>query len=118
MIGAALVLGVAYYAGWTDTPAGWIPFVFLAVIVLGFSTWEGGFIGIQRPNKHFERFQKVLKQGKHVFFVDLTPDQEGILDDVLKKHPQLELAGTERGTPQWIMQGQKRIPHFLRETLP
>lgn len=117
-IGAVLVLTVAYFAGWTTSAAGWIPFIFLAVIVLGFSTWEGGFIGFQKVNKHFERFEKVLADGKHVFFVDLLPEQEGILDEVVGRHPGLELAGTERGTPSWIMKGQKRIPQFLQETLP
>lgn len=117
-IGAALVLGVAYFAGWSSSVAGWVPFIFLAIIVFGFSTWEGGFIGIQRTNKNFQRFEKALESGKHVFFVDLAPEQEGILEDALRQHPNLELAGTERGTPTWVMKGQKHIPHFLRETLP
>lgn len=117
-VGAVLVLSVAYLAGWTESLAGWMPFIFLAIIVFGFSTWEGGFIGIQRTNKNFERFEDLLKSGKHVFFVDLSPDQEGILDEVIARHQNLELAGTERGTPDWMMKGQKHIPHFLRETLP
>ncbi len=115
---SALVLIGAYFSGWTNTAAGWIPFIFLSIIVLGFCTWEGGFVGIQRKNKHFERFEEVLEQGKHVFFVDLLPEQEGILDELVGRHPTLELAGTERGTPQWIMKGTKQIPHFLRETMP
>ena len=116
-IGAALVLCVAYFSGWTNTVAGWIPFVFLSVVVLGFCTWEGGFIGFQKVNKHFQRFEKVLAEGKHIFFVDLLPEQEGILDEVVNRHPRLELAGTERGTPSWIMQGQKLVPQILQETL-
>lgn len=118
VIGAAVVLTGAYFFGLTTTAAGWVPFIFLAIIVLGFCTWEGGFIGIQRPNVHFKRFEEVLNAGKHVFFVDLLAEQEGILDDLLKRHPTLELAGTEKGTPAIVMKGQKRIPHFLRETLP
>lgn len=118
VIGAIVVLLCAYFFGWTNTAAGWIPFIFLSIIVLGFCTWEGGFIGIQRTNIHFKRFEQVLAEGKHVFFVDLLPEQEGILDELVKKHPGLELAGTERGTAAIIMKGQKRIPHFLRETLP
>ena len=118
VVGAALVLAVAYFSGWTETVAGWIPFIFLSIVVLGFCTWEGGFIGFQKVNKHFERFEKVLNEGRHVFFVDLRPEQEGILNEVVARHPGLELAGTERGTPNWIMKGQKRIPHFLQETLP
>jgi hypothetical protein len=113
-----LVLAGAYFFELTNTAAGWIPFIFLSIVVLGFCTWEGGFIGIQRTNVHFKRFEEVLDQGKHVFFVDLTADQEGILDDLVKRHPGLELAGTEKGTPALIMKGQKQIPHLLRETLP
>jgi len=41
MVSAASVLGSAYVGGWTQTQAGWIPFIFLAVIALGFFTWEG-----------------------------------------------------------------------------
>jgi hypothetical protein len=118
VVGAVLVLAGAYFFELTNTAAGWIPFIFLSVIVLGFCTWEGGFIGIQRTNVHFKRFEEVLNQGKHVFFVDLTTDQEGILDDLVKRHPGLELAGTEKGTPALVMKGQKQIPHLLRETLP
>src|SRR5215470_17019095 len=59
LIGAVLgvcaavpILVVAHFAGWTHTAAGWLPFVFLAVLVLGFFTWEGGLFGIQEPNYH------------------------------------------------------------------
>ena len=79
-----LVLVVAYLAGWTESPAGWTPFIFLAVVLLGFCTWEGGLIGIQDPNHNFTRFEQALKDGKHVFFVDLEPGQEAILETVLK----------------------------------
>ena len=42
---AALVLGVAYWLGWTESAAGWMPFIFLAIVVCGFCIWEGGFFG-------------------------------------------------------------------------
>ena len=75
----ALVMSVAYFAGWTESAAGWMPFLFLAIIILGFSTWEGGLFGIQIPNHHFRRFERALSDGKHIFFVDLEPSQEEIL---------------------------------------
>ena len=99
----ALVLAISYFAGWTDSVVGWTPFVFLALIALGFCTWEGGLIGIERPNHDFERFAQALGEGKHIFFVDLEPAQEAILDDVLKKHPQVELAGTGASAPRLLM---------------
>ena len=118
ILGALLVLGFAYFSGVTQNAAGWIPWVFLAVVVLGFCTWEGGFIGIQRVNKNFARFEQALRDGQHVFFVDVTDDQIATLEQVVAAHPNLTFAGTEAGTSRWIMDGQKHIPHFLRETMP
>lgn len=111
---AALLLGIAYGMGWTETAAGWIPFAFLAVIILGFCTWEGGFFGIQEPNAHFRRFKRLLKHGKHVFFVDVEPEQESILDQVVKQHPRLKLAGTGDGTPHWVVAWQQKWHQFKR----
>ena len=68
LVAAISLLVVTYLVDWHTTAAGWLPFGFLAVIVLGFCTWEGGLIGIQIPNHQFKRFQKLLKQGKHIFF--------------------------------------------------
>lgn len=92
LIGAAVglllslsILAVSGWLGWTETKAGWIPFIFLAVIALGFCTWEGGLFGIQTPNKKFARFEEVLNAGKHVFFVDLSEDQEEVLARVLPR---------------------------------
>ncbi|MCZ6460454.1 MAG: NAD/FAD-utilizing enzyme, partial [Gammaproteobacteria bacterium] len=69
-------------------------------------------------NTHFKRFDKVLEEGKHVFFIDLEPEQESILQGIVDSHAGLEAAGTEKGTPHWIIEGQKKIPKLLRETLP
>src|SRR5262245_37423847 len=41
VIAAALALVLPHAFGLTKT-VGWIPFVFLAVVLLGFFTWEGG----------------------------------------------------------------------------
>jgi hypothetical protein len=112
MVGGAafvLVLLMAHFAGWTQTAAGWMPFIFLAVMLLGFCTWEGGLSGIQRPNHNFARFEQALKDGKHVFFVDLEPSQEVILENLLKSHPGVELAGTGASTQHWIVALQQKL---------
>ncbi len=111
---AAAVLLVAYLAGWTAAPVGWLPFILLSAIILGFATWEGGFIGIQRRNTHFVRFEKALADGNHVFFVDVEPGQEDILDSVISERHSIAMAGTEKGTPHWVLEGQKRIPRMLQ----
>lgn len=118
IVGAALVLTGAYLAGWTTTLAGWWPFVFLAIIVLGFATWEGGFWGIQTQNANFKRFEEALRQGKHLFFVDLAADQEGQLKEVMDRHAGAEYAGTGAANPHWAIVWQHRLKNFLTETMP
>ncbi len=44
-----LVLAIAYFAGWTESAVGWMPFIFLAVVMLGFCTWEGGLLESRNP---------------------------------------------------------------------
>ena len=117
VIAAALVLAVAWLAGWTESQAGWIPFIFLAIVVLGFCTWEGGLFGIQEPHYQFKRFQDALKQGRHVFFVDTSNEQEAILDQVVKAHPKLEMAGLDEATPEWVVEWQKNWDGFIK-TMP
>ena len=106
---ALLILLLTYQFGWMDSPAGWMPSIFAAIIVLGFSTWEGGLIGMQKPNYKFVRFEEVLNSGKHVFFVDLEPQQQPILEEVLKSQPNLELAGSERSSPHWLLTLQRKV---------
>ncbi|MFT4937674.1 MAG: hypothetical protein ACI88A_000692 [Paraglaciecola sp.] len=114
VIGAVLVLLLAYFMDWHTSAVGWIPFGFLAVIILGFCTWEGGLIGIQIPNHEFKRFQKLLKQGKHVIFVDLDPEQEPVLSEIINKHPKLKLAGTGSGAPGWFVHGQEKFTKVMK----
>lgn len=118
VVAAALVIGLTYMMEWYTSPAGWIPFIFLAIILLGFFTWEGGFIGIQTFNSNFKRFKEELEAGKHVFFVDLTDEQEDVLERVMKAHPTARMAGTGRSTPHWIVAWQQRIKGLFTETLP
>jgi hypothetical protein len=115
---AALALLIPYAMGWTDTAAGWIPFIFLAIILLGFCTWEGGFVGIQTSNRNFRRFEADLNAGRHVFFVDLEPGQEPILRRILQSHPKAQDAGDGPATPHWVVFSQYRLKRLFAETLP
>lgn len=115
---AALVLIVAYLAGWTESTVGWLPFGFLAVVVLGFFTWQGGLWGIEQPNVHFREFEKTLQEGKHLFFVDLEPGQEEVVGKLRKKHPNIHRAGEAMGAPHWIVFWQHRLKRFFTEVFP
>ncbi|MGQ7848168.1 NAD/FAD-utilizing enzyme [Granulosicoccus sp. 3-233] len=99
---AILVLLIAGLAGWSSGAAGWTPFIFLAFAVFGAMTWLGGLRGIQTPNHHFQRFQSVLDEGRHVFFIDLEAEGKTVLDKICADHPRLEPAGLGTATPDWI----------------
>ena len=62
LVGVIVILGAVYMTGLYDTNVGWVPFVFLSVVVFGFCTWEGGFIGFQEPNYHYRRFEETLRE--------------------------------------------------------
>ena len=118
LIVTAFFLTFVSLAGWAESPAGWTPFTFLSIVLIGFCTWEGGLLGIQKPNYHFAKFADALKNDRHIFFVDLETNQEEILQKVLPSHPLVELAGTGAGTPRWLLTFQSRVPRFFRETFP
>jgi hypothetical protein len=111
---AALALLLAWLNGWTATAAGWLPFVFLAAALLGFSVWEGSLFGLQRPNTTFLRFADHLHEGRHLLFVDVSPLQEPILNQAIARHPRLELAGTGQANPDWAVALQQRWHSFRR----
>ena len=92
---AAAILLVTHLSG-IAAQVGWVPFVFLAIVSFGFTTWEAGFIGIQRPNTHFIRFQEALAQGRHVLFVETRVQDKKKLKKVLKRYPNVKRAGSER----------------------
>ncbi|MFS2067160.1 magnesium transporter [Pseudomonas sp. CT11-2] len=111
---AALILGGAYWLGWTETAAGWVPFIFLAIVIFGFCIWEGGFFGIQVPNAHFRNFKQMVEDGKHIFFVDVDPNQEPVLDRVIEHHPKLKIAGTGTASPHWTVAWLHKWHQFKR----
>ena len=113
VLAASAVLTIAYVTGATNTAAGWVPFIFLSIVMLGFCTWEGGFLGIQAPHHDFKRFKNALKNGKHVFFVDIDQAQEQALAEVAEAHPHLRDAGTGIGRPALVISTQKRWKDFM-----
>ena len=114
---AALILVTVSYTNWPASYT-WVPFIFLAIVLLGFSAWLGGLIGIRKPHHDFRRFERQLREGRHVFIVDVDPEQEGVLDSVVEKHPGLILAGTGKAPPRWVVMGQYKVQRFTSETFP
>jgi hypothetical protein len=115
---ALLVLAVAYLGGWSKTPAGWAPFIFLAIVALGFFTWEGGLWGIQTPNVRFKQFEDELRAGRHVFFVDVSADEDSIVASTAKSYPKVQAAGVGTANPHWFVIWNLRLKRFFGETMP
>lgn len=113
VLGAALVLAIAHFSGIAETYT-WVPAIFLAIVVLGFCTWEGGLIGIQEPHTDFRRFQNELHAGRHVLFVDVDPEQESLLRKVVAEHPKLRDAGEGSSTPRWVVGAQQKWANFMK----
>jgi hypothetical protein len=114
---AAAVLFISSFLGLPDRFT-WVPFSFLAVVVFGFCAWWGGFYGIQTPHKDFRRFQKDLDDGKHILIVDTDPEQETVLENVVRTHPDLQTAGTGNATPRWVVMGQQVVRDVTTHTFP
>ena len=114
---AALVLLVTALSDWPGSYT-WMPFIFLAAVLFGFCAWSGGLYGIQVPNRDFKRFEGQLRKGRHVFIVDVDPQQEASLARVVERHPGLKLAGTGKATSRWIVMAQHNIQKFTSETFP
>jgi hypothetical protein len=109
-----LTLGIAHAAGVAETQIGWIPIIFLSLVLLGFCTWEGGLRGIQEPNARFLGFQSELHAGKHVLFVDIDPNEESILRQVVAAHPGLNDVRVEAAGPHWVVAWQQKCINFIR----
>ncbi|VUD67582.1 hypothetical protein TDB9533_03865 [Thalassocella blandensis] len=108
---AVLVLLVGTAIGVSD--AMWVPTIFLALILLGFCTWEGGLWGIQETNKEFARFEQELKDGKHVLMVDVKPDQEDRMIDIISGYKTLKDAGLGAASPEWVVGAQHNWNKFV-----
>lgn len=112
VIAAITVLLVSHFSGIAAT-VGWAPFIFLAIVALGFVTWEAGLIGIGVPNVHFRPFQTALEQGRHILFVETSREDEDVLRRVLERHDKLESAGIETSHTKWLIVAQRKWKSFL-----
>jgi len=104
---AALVLAGAWASGIAESYT-WTPFVFLAVVVLGFCTWEGGLWGIQEPHHEFKQFQSELQNGRHLLLVEASNAQSSALQSVCRNHARLIPAGEGKAVPGFV-----RLGHIL-----
>jgi hypothetical protein len=99
----AVLLTLASSYGWA-AQMGWAPFILLSIALFVFSTWEGGLIGIQMPSPMLLRFLGVIKKGRHVLLVDVSPRQEKTLAEVVALHPSMHAARDGAPNPEALAQ--------------
>lgn len=113
VIVAALVLLTVYLSGITAS-VGWAPFILLAILLLGFCTWEGGLFGIHVPHHQLRSFEQAIRAGKHILFVDIQPQEIDLLTQLQMQHPHLKAAGEGTSTPDWAILWQKKWHDFIQ----
>ncbi len=113
---ALLVLATGQLSGAVEA-VGWMPFIFLAIVMLGFITWEAGLFGIQEPHRDFRRFDQALSSGRHLLIVDARDIDEHILNRITSHYPELEFSGTGDGAPEWYITAQNQWRRFI-EVMP
>lgn len=106
---AALMLTVAFFVGVESTQA-WLMLGFIALMIVGVCTWEGGLAGVHWPQHQFRRFGRDLKRGFSVFFVDVDEGQEQTLVTTAKQHKQLQPVGNGEGESAALV----KLRHNLR----
>ncbi len=90
VIGALAVASTSWVFG-INSPVGTALVIFGCLLVLGFSTWEGGLWGIQEANHKYARVEDEIHAGKHLLIVDYENQQEfQALRKVQQRHPAVE----------------------------
>jgi VIT1/CCC1 family predicted Fe2+/Mn2+ transporter len=84
-----LMMSVPFVFGFSAS-LGSIPFTLGALFLLGFATWEGGFVGLQKVHPKFIKVLKRVHTGKHLLIVDYSENKASLLGVVKRQHPALE----------------------------
>lgn len=94
MIGLALssiALIGGYLYGVSD-PTTWIVLTFISAMVVGFCSWEGGLIGVNKLNHAFSKYAVALKNGAYLLVIDTTSEQEEkVARYSIESHPRLRV---------------------------
>ncbi|SHG91573.1 hypothetical protein [Ferrimonas marina] len=113
ILAGAVLVGVAY-SGWAEAIGSWLPFWMLALMLLGFCTWEGGLIGLQSPHHDLGRFHDAFNRGQHLLLVDVKAEQESALRHVMAAHPMLTDQGTSSGASNLYVRCEDWWLHLWR----
>ncbi|WNO08416.1 NAD/FAD-utilizing enzyme [Teredinibacter sp. KSP-S5-2] len=94
MAGVLIVLSSGYFSGLYESFT-WAPFIFLSLVIFGFSCWEAGFVGIQKKNYKYARFDRELSKGNHIFMVDIEGGEKTYVKNVCEETYHMSSAGED-----------------------
>jgi hypothetical protein len=83
---AMLIMATPYIMEFEFT----MPFTLGAIAALGFATWEGGFLGIQKINENFKNVFSQIHEGQHLMIVDYNIEEENSIRTLSRGHPGLQ----------------------------
>ena len=89
-----LVVLTSQYTSWFEQ-FGWIGVLGVTLIAMGFGTWLGGFIGVQRENYKIRRFHDAIEAGSYLLMVDVDKSDEQRVMSVLERQTGLRRAGDD-----------------------
>lgn len=89
LVMGGLMMSVPFVFGFSAS-LGSIPFTLGALFLLGFATWEGGFLGLQKAHPKFSEVLNRIHKGKHLLIVDYSENKASQLGAVKSQHPALE----------------------------
>jgi len=92
----------------------WLPLVFIALVLFGFSTWEGGLYGFQVYTKEYRQFRDFLANGYQVLMIDTEKKVRDRISHILAYYPSLEEAGEGKGLPQWVISSQRNFQALVK----
>ena len=103
----------AWLSGLTETYT-WVPAIFSPSSYSAFAPGKAASSAYRNPHSTFAASRSDLEQGKHILFVDVDPEQESILRQVVARHPKLVGAGEGDSTPRWVVGAQKKWTRFMQ----
>lgn len=71
----------------------WLVMAMMSAFVIGFCSWEAGLLGLHRYNHKFEKFEKLIAKGQHVFFVDVDTSSEAKAKAICEARSGIRFAG-------------------------
>ncbi|MGB1191645.1 MAG: hypothetical protein ACPG3T_01850 [Pseudomonadales bacterium] len=94
ILAVIMVVLVGQFTSWFDM-FGYLGVFGIAIMTIGFSTWIGGFVGVQSENYKIRRFHDVIERGGYLLMIDVKPKQKASIEILLMNQHGVNKAGED-----------------------